>query len=354
MKTAMRKPEKLQPGDKVAAVSLSWGGPGVFPHRYQAGKRQLEGEFGVTVVEMPHTMSDAAWLQNNPQARADDLMQAFVDPSIKAIISTIGGDDSIRILPLLDLNVIYSNPKIFMGYSDTTATHMACLKAGLVSFYGPSIMAGFAENGGLFPYMVDSVRKTLFSSAPIGPIAPNTEGWTVEFLEWANPENQSRKRQLTPPTGWKFLQGNGVHRGHLIGGCFEGLDWLRGTDFWPDPGMWSGAILFLETSEEAPPPNEVMRGLRTYAAMGILKELSGVIFGRPGGQVEPGQFDEYDKVISQVIVEEEGLVELPIITQMDFGHTDPMFVLPYGIQAEIDCDAQQFTIIESAVGEIRK
>ena len=351
MKTDILKPGKLQPGDKVAAVSLSWGGPGVFPHRYQAGKRQLEGEFGVNVVEMPHTMSDPSWLQTNPKARADDLMQAFADPSIKAIISTIGGDDSIRILPLLDLKVINSNPKIFMGYSDTTATHMACLKAGLVSFYGPAIMAGFAENGGLFPYLTDSVYKTLFSSAPIGNIAPNNEGWTVEFLDWADPDYQSRKRKLTPSTGWKFLQGNGVHCGHLIGGCFEGLDWLRGTDFWPEPEMWQDAILFLETSEEAPPPTAVLRGLRTYAAMGILKELSGVIFGRPGGQVEPGQFNEYDKVISQVIAEEEGLVELPIITQMDFGHTDPIFVLPYGIQAEIDCDTQMFTIIENAVGE---
>jgi len=351
MKTTMMKPKKLQPGDKVAAVSLSWGGPGAFPHRYQAGKRQLEDEFGVNVVEMPHTLSDPSWLQKNPQARADDLMQAFADPSIKAIISTIGGDDSIRILPLLDLNVINSNPKIFMGYSDTTATHMACLKAGLVSFYGPTIMVGFAENGGLFPYLTDSVHKTLISSAPIGSIAQNKKGWTVEFLDWADPENQSRKRKLTPSTGWKFLQGNGVHRGHLIGGCFEGLDWLRGTDFWPESEMWQGAILFLETSEESPPPTAVLRGLRTYAAMGILKELSGVIFGRPGGQVEPGQFNEYDKVISQVIAEEEGLAELPVITQMDFGHTDPMFVLPYGIQAEIDCGTQMFTIIENAVLE---
>ena len=88
--------------------------------------------------------------------------------------------------------------------------------------------------------------------------------------------------------------------------------------------------------------------------MGILKELSGILFGRPGGQVQPEQFDEYDKVISQVIFEEEGLTDLPVITHMDFGHTDPMFVLPYGIQAEIDCDTQQFAIIESAVGETRR
>ena len=83
--------------------------------------------------------------------------------------------------------------------------------------------------------------------------------------------------------------------------------------------------------------------------MGILKELSGILFGRPGGQVQPEQFGEYDKVISQVILEEEGLTELAVITHMDFGHTDPMFVLPYGVQAEIDCDKQRLSILNSAV-----
>jgi muramoyltetrapeptide carboxypeptidase LdcA involved in peptidoglycan recycling len=349
MKTTLIKPPKLQPGDSVATVSLSWGGPAVFPHRYEAGKRQLEEGFGVHVVEMPHTLRDESWLQDNPQARADDLMQAFANPSVKAIISTIGGDDSIRLLPFLDLNVIRANPKILMGYSDTTVSLLACVKAGVVSFYGPSIMAGFAENAGMFPYMVESVQGTLFSSAPIGHIAPNTQGWTVEFLDWAEPENQARRRTLTPSKGWKFLQGTGTHRGHLIGGCFEVLDWLRGTDVWPALDMWEGAILFLETSEEAPPPSAVLRGLRAYAAMGVLRALSGILFARPGGQVPLAQFDEYDEAISQVVRQEEGLTDLPIITHMDFGHTDPMFVLPYGVEAEIDCDAQRFTILENAV-----
>jgi muramoyltetrapeptide carboxypeptidase LdcA involved in peptidoglycan recycling len=73
-------------------------------------------------------------------------MEAFLDPSIKAIISTIGGDDSIRLMPFVDLNIIGNNPKIFMGYSDTTVTHFMCLKAGLSSFYDPAVMNGFAEN----------------------------------------------------------------------------------------------------------------------------------------------------------------------------------------------------------------
>jgi len=343
----MIKPKRLSHGDRVATVSLSWGGPSVFPHRYQIGVQQLQEEFGLHVVEMPNTLKNADWLARNPKARVEDLMQAFADPTIKAVFSTIGGDDSIRLLQFVDLKVIRDNPKIFMGYSDTTISHLMCYKAGLVSFYGPSVMAEFAENVGMFPYMVQSLRQMIFSSNVVGEVKPNTEGWTVEFLEWGNPENQNRRRKLNPSTGWKWLQGSGIQRGHLMGGCLEVFDWTRGTDIFP--AQWQDAILFLETSEEAPPPDEVARTLRLFAAMGILHQLSGILFARPGGNVPLEKFEEYDQAILRIVREEEKLTELPIITNMDFGHTSPMFVLPYGLQAEIDCDKQRFSIVENAV-----
>jgi muramoyltetrapeptide carboxypeptidase LdcA involved in peptidoglycan recycling len=279
----MIKPPKLQVGDKVAAVTLSWGGPGTYPHRYQAGVKQLQAEFDLHVIPMKHTLKDADWLCRNPQARAEDLMAAFSDPCIKGIISTIGGEDSIRMVPYLDFEIIRGNPKVFLGYSDTTISHLACYQAELVSFYGPAIMAGFAENRGLFPYMIESLRRTLFSSKPIGEVEANTQGWTVETLDWADPNNQMRRRQLQPSTGWKFVNGDGVARGPLIGGCIEVIDWLRGHDLFPTLDQWEGAILFLETSEEAPPPSQVKYILRCFAALGILERLSGVLFGRPGG-----------------------------------------------------------------------
>ncbi len=109
------------------------------------GKGQLEETFGLTVVETKNSLKSAEWIYKNPQVRADDLMEAFSDNSIKAIISNIGGDDSIRTLPFIDLSIIKNNPKIFLGFSDTTITHIACYKAGLVSFYGTSLLVGFAK-----------------------------------------------------------------------------------------------------------------------------------------------------------------------------------------------------------------
>ena len=83
--------------------------------------------------------------------------------------------------------------------------------------------------------------------------------------------------------------------------------------------------------------------------MGILQQLSGILFGRPGGNISPQTFADYDRAILQVVNDELGLSDLPIVTYMDFGHTAPMFVLPYGLQAEIDSEAKTFSIVENAV-----
>src|SRR6202050_4959558 len=240
------KPRALRPGDRVAAISLSRGWPSVYPRAYNDGKRQLQETFGVEVVESRYALKDIPWLAAHPEARAADLMEVLRDPTIQGIVSTIGGDDSIRTLPFLDYSIIRQNPKVFLGYSDSTVTHFAFLKAGVTSFYGPSLMAGFDENGGLAPYMAESVRQLLFSAAPSTLISPNTDGWTIESWRWDDEKRNEKKRQLQPCSGWKWLQGKGQHRGHLIGGCLEAIDWLRGTPVWPELPVWRDSILFLE------------------------------------------------------------------------------------------------------------
>ena len=121
----LTKPHKLQIGDKVALVSLSWGGAGDedILWRYEQGKERLEKIFGLKVVEMKYTLAGTDYIYKHPEKRAEDLMCAFEDESIKGIIACIGGIESIRMLPYIDFNIINQNPKVFMGYSDTTTIH---------------------------------------------------------------------------------------------------------------------------------------------------------------------------------------------------------------------------------------
>jgi muramoyltetrapeptide carboxypeptidase LdcA involved in peptidoglycan recycling len=342
----MIKPRALRPGDRMAAISLSNGWPSVYPGAYEDGKRRLEEAFGVLVVDSRHARADRPWLNTHPEARAADLMEVLSDPSIQGIVSTIGGDDSIRMLPFLDLSVIRQHPKIFLGYSDSTITHFAFLKAGVTSFYGPSVMGGFDENGGLLDYMLESVRKTLFEPVTPTSIAPNVDGWTCASFEWDDPARNEKKRRLQPCTGWKWLQGSGQSRGHLIGGCLEAVDWLRGTSVWPDLSVWRNSIVFLETSEDQPSPAAVTYMLRALGATGALTDARGILLGRPYGDGVEDQLDAYDPALLGVLGELD-LTSLPVVTRMDFGHTDPSFIVPYGIEAEIDCDRQLFRLLES-------
>ncbi len=343
----MIKPQCLHRGDRVAIVSLSWGGPSAFPARYAMGRQVLVDRFGLQPVEMPHTLREPEWLQRHPEARAADLMQAFADDSIRAVISSIGGEDSIRLARHVDPAVLRAHPKIFLGYSDSTVTHWLLRRAGVISFYGPAVMAGFAESGGPFGYSMQAVQRLLFETEAPGELQPSNGGWTSARQDWGAP--QQRPRPLQPAEPWRWLQGHGVVQGHLIGGCLEVVEFLRGTSLWPSPSEWDGAILFLETSEEAPPPSTVARALRSYAAMGVLQRLGGLLFGRPGGGLPASKFAAYEEAILRVVREEEGLSQLPVISRMDFGHSDPMCVLPIGGLLQIDCTSQRLSLIESCV-----
>jgi muramoyltetrapeptide carboxypeptidase LdcA involved in peptidoglycan recycling len=344
MTTSMIKPRALRPGDRVAAVSLSRGWASVYPRAYQDGKRQLQEAFSVEVVESRHALADNHWLAAHPEARAADLMEVLKDPAIQGIVSTIGGDDSIRMLPFLDYSVIRQNPKVFIGYSDSTVTHFAFLKAGVTSFYGPSLMAGFDENGGLPPYTTEYLRQVLFTPTPSVLISPNSDGWTIASWDWADEKRNQKRRPLQPCSGWRWLQGSGQPRGRLIGGCLEVMDGLRGTPVWPEPSVWRNSILFLETSEDQPSPKLVTYMPRSLAATGALNEARGILYGRPYG--DKASFEAYDDALLRVLAE-LNLASLPLITRMDFGHTDPKFILPLGVTAEIDYERKQLQLLES-------
>ena len=160
----MIKPKRLLRGDKVAIVSLSRGmlGENKFIHKYYIAKERLERDYGLEVVAMPNALKGIDYLYRHPEARAQDLMDAFRDRTVKAVFNAIGGDDTIRLLPYIDFEVLRSNPKIFTGFSDTTTNHFMMHKAGLVSYYGLAVMCDIAEYVQINEYTRTAMEKTLF------------------------------------------------------------------------------------------------------------------------------------------------------------------------------------------------
>lgn len=341
----LQKPPRLRPGDKIAAVSLSWGGAGDpdLLWRYRVGKDRLRAQFGLELVELPHTLAGTNWVYEHPEARAADLMAAFADPDIKGVFSCIGGSESIRLLPYMDFEVIRRNPKVLLGYSDTTTAHLFCLKGGLSSFYGPSILAEFAENVAIFDYTAHHLERALFSGEVLGEIPPAAH-WTGEHLAWT-PENAQVQKALQPNTGYQLLQGAGTIEGPLLGGCIEVLEMAKGTSLWPAPEAFEGAVLFFETSEDTPTPDLVEQWLRSYGSMGLLQRAGALLLGKPcQGQYQ----EEYHRAAVKVLAE-LGLTQLPVLGNLSFGHNEPMCTLPYGAMARVDCTRRSFEILESGV-----
>ncbi|WP_238999233.1 S66 family peptidase [Macrococcoides bohemicum] len=340
----LKKPKRLNKGDTIALVSSSSGlaGEPTMKHRTTLGIKRIE-EMGYKVKVMPNALKGLAFNYDHPKARAEELMAAFIDPEVKAIISTLGGDDSVRLLPYLDFEIISQHPKIFMGYSDSTFTHFVCLKAGFSSFYGLSLLTDFAENNAFPEYSRNHFNKTLTQNEIIGDI-PTSDFVYKHGLSW-DKENELIDREKIDNTGYDIVNGKGQASGPLIGGCLELMISLRGTDVYPDETDFDGAILFLETSEVLMPQWLMEDFMRSLGALGTLDRINGIIFGRPqNGDL----YDEYKEVV-QKIMKEWGHEDKPVLFNASFGHNEPKCIVPYGRNAVIDADNKTFIITENAV-----
>lgn len=342
-----KKPTKLKQGDVVAIVSPSWGGPSVFPHIYENGLKILT-EWGLKIKEFPTARMDAGFLRENPQVRAKDINDAFADPEVKAIFASIGGDDSVRILPFVNKDIVAKNPKILMGYSDTSTLHVFANLQGLVSFYGPSIMAGFSQMENLSESFKTHVHDILFE--PKENYEYKAYGKYCDgYLDWSDKENLGKTKPIKSDDGWHWLQGNSKVQGELFGGCIEVLEMMKATDFWPSQDFWKGKIFFLETSEEKPSIHYIDHVLRNYGMLGVFDKISGFIFSRARDYSDDDKKEIEEKIIS-IVAKEFDKPNLPIIANFDVGHTDPQFILPLGVKAEIDCVAKRVLLVESWIG----
>lgn len=341
----MIKPERLKKGDTIAVLSPSWGGPSVFPELFELGLKNIKDYFGLNVIEFETARMDEIKVYENPKLRAEDINRAFADKSIKAIISSIGGSDSVRILPYLDKDLIKNNPKIFLGFSDTTTILTYINQLDIVSFYGPSVMAGFAQLKSMPEGYIETIRKILFENTIDFEYKPFGE-WSEGYPDWKDKttHGQVLNRQENKE-GWVWIQGEKTAKGRLFGGCIEVLEFLKGTKFWPHEDFWSGRILFFESSEDKPTVTQVSYMLRNYGMQGILHKINGIIFGRPMKYSSAEKKDLYETA-KRIVSTEFALKDMPILGNFEIGHTSPQYILPLGAEVELNLEKQSMRILE--------
>lgn len=348
----MIKPRKLKPGSTLAIVSPSSGLPHLLPDIYELGLQNLRGILGFEVIEMPTARMSPDELYEHPELRAKDLNDCFADDSIDGIITSIGGNESVRILPYLDTEVILRNPKFIMGFSDA-ATFLAYLNTlGMVTFNGPSVMAGLAQMKHLPEPFTEHLKDILLGDRYPYAYQPFSE-WTNGYKDWKNPDTLGECEEFHSNDGWAFLQGKAVAEGRLWGGCIEVLEFLKSTDYWPEKDFWLDKILFFETSEEKPSPTQVGEMLRNYGMQGIFRKIKGVIFARPK-DYSTEEKEQLHDVLINVIKREFSADDLPVVVDFDFGHTDPKYILPAGCEIRLNPMTNEITLMENPFESVRR
>jgi muramoyltetrapeptide carboxypeptidase LdcA involved in peptidoglycan recycling len=338
-------PAKLAPGDRVAVVSPGFAAPGPFPEVHELALRTLREEIGVEPVEYPTTRQLGA----SPQARAADLMAAFADPQIKAILATIGGDDQITVLPFLDPGVAMANPKAFAGYSDCTNVLNWLWNLGIAGYHGGSTMVHLARPGGLHPVSVTSLRAALIDGGELR-LHP-VERFSEDELNWADPGGMGHPAPTQPAPGWDWHRPGSAVTGPTWGGNLEIIHWNLAAGRWIRPvADYAGCVLILETSEEMPSAEEVFRMLRNMGERGLLAQFPAVVFGtakassieRPVNREGRTRYraDQKDAVLRAFDAYNPGAM---IVFNVDIGHTDPQWVIPYGGTMTIDGPARTIT-----------
>jgi len=317
----------------------------VFPDVFDAGLATLRDRFGLVIKEYPTTRAAPGALASDPEARARDLTSAFEDPEVDGIIASIGGDDSVRILEHLDARVIAANPKVLMGYSDTTTQLWFCSELGMVTYHGPSVMAGFAQLRH-FPEAERHVRELLFDPEPTYDYRPFPQ-WVDRYADWDSGATH-HVGDARDHDGWRWLHAPGRREGRLLGGCVEVLQFLKDASRWPESAAFDGRLLFLETSEEHPSVDEVRAFVADLGSRGVLPRLSGLLLGRARDYSDEEK-RQLDDAVRDTVIDEFGADDVVIVSNMDFGHTDPQWILPIGAMAAVDPADRSFRLLSAAV-----
>lgn len=334
---AMESVPKSREGDRVAVLSPAFAAPAVWPAVHEQAMRRLTEVTGLIPVEYPTTRQLGA----SPQARGADVTAAFADPNIRAVLTTIGGDDQITVIPHIDDAVLAANPKPFLGYSDNTNLHNLLWSLGVPSYYGGSTQVHLGPGPHVDDIHVRSLRAALLDGEELELTDPG-ESEDVGVL-WDDPRalTEFGDREATEPWAWAGPQR--AVSGRSWGGCLEVIDQIALAGRIPDVADLVDTILLLETSEELPSAATVTRWVRALGERGILGAIAGVLVARPpvsDHDHRPAALErsrlraaQQDAIIEQVAHYNPDAV---VCVGVPFGHTRPQWIIPYGGGVTLD------------------
>lgn len=323
-------PKALNVGDRIGFFSPSSPATVFAKRRFERAQAYLESK-GFELVAGSLTGKTDNYRSGSIQERADELNQLIRDPSVRCIMSTIGGNNSNALLPYIDYEALRNDPKIIIGYSDVTALLLGIYaQTGLVTFYGPALVASFGE----FPPLVDetfhSFIDVLSSKSSLYAYSMPKE-WTDIKFDW---ETQDSGKP-TYVNNWTYL-GTGIIRGRIIGGNLNTMAGIWGSRYMPE--IQQGDILLIEDSLKG--IETVERSFAHLLTCGVFDKVGAIILGKHELFDNKGTGRSPLDVLLEVL---NGKL-VPILYGFDSCHTHPMLVTPLGIQGKVDFDEQSFSL----------
>ncbi len=311
------KAPALKKGDTIGVIAP--GSAVNSPDDYLLAE-ELADYLGLKIRYAKNVKSGSGYKTRSIAERVDDIHEMFSDKNIAGVFSLRGGYGSGQLLDYIAFGIIKKNPKVFLGYSDITALHIAINKiTGLVTFHGPVMLSAFSE------LTAESLKKAIFSNKAIGTLANSNEKEPVR--------RHHHQRTIR----------SGKAKGRLIGGNLSLITSLMGTRYEINT---RNKILFIEDVGE--PPYRIDRMLTQLKTAGKLQKAAGILIGKCE-DCKPGlSASTWDLSLGEVLDNIFADINVPVFYGLTFGHTKDQFTLPEGIMAEIDADAHTLSLIENA------
>lgn len=314
----MIRPKVLSKGDTVGVIASGTAVPD--PDRILEAQQLLK-YFNLKMKLGKYVNQGSGYKTRTIKERLANLHEMFSDPEVKAIFELRGGYGSIQLLDHINYDLIKQNPKIFFGFSDITALHLAIHKyTGLVTFHGPVLLSPFKG------YTADYFRKAIFATTPLGEL--------TNSVDEQNIKPRHPLRTITP----------GKAQGELIGGNLSLVISLMGTSYEIDT---KGKILFLEDTDE--PPYRIDRMLTQLRLAGKLSQAVGIIIGECN-DCDSSSYT-WDHSLGEVLDNVLGDLNIPVLYGLTIGHTSEQLTLPIGVVAQLDADSGVINILTAGVIE---